>query len=481
MRAGSLSAPKLADLVSQPSRVLLVNSNAVDIRLPWAHWVQPTGLLQVGAALRAQGCDVRLVDCLHAPVRRRLARERVERIMIEERTIDLWRFGLPPAKVAAQVRNWKAEGWQPDTILVSCGLSAWWRGARDVIAALKASLDAPILLGGAYPSFYPEHAATHTAADIVVAGDLAEAQRSFPDLTLYRPAVARFAGIHLLHPAGLLGTDKTARAPQAIAEEVAAKARLGVTTFALFDDRLGPEHYQPLIEALQAIAALNLRQVRFVVPGGLSPCVVDHALAQWLRRAGFRQIYLHDDVLHGPNGIQRLTSLDEYARCVGALHEAGYRPRTDEVGAAVLTGIPGEDLGALTEYLVQLASIVGSVHLVPYQYTPGTPEGKVYEDWLIRRDGHLDPTTLNAQLYPLARLAGASLEDYWELHRLAALLNAKFHSRTFDFLGDGLVARLVRTSLRQELWNPFRNRKPGPEGEQVPIPLMTEECTQRII
>ncbi len=458
-----LISPKLIDLISKPSRVLLVNSNAVDIRLPWAHWTQPTGLLQIGAALRACGCDVRLVDCLHIPVRGRLARERVERIPIAERIIDVWRFGLPPAKVAARVRNWKGEGWQPDAILVSCGLSAWWRGAVHVIRALKATVNAPVILGGAYPTFYPEHAATHTAADIVVAGDLAEAQWLPPDLSLYQPdQVTRFAGIHLLHPAGIWGADKIARSPQAVSEEVARKARLGVTTFALFDDWLGPEHYQPFIEALQAIAALNLRQVRFVVAGSLSPRAVDHALAHALRRAGFRQIYLHDDVVHTPNGVQRLTSLNEYARCVCALHEAGFRPRTDEVGAAVLIGIPGEDLEALTDYLVRLASIVGSVHLVPYQYTPGTPEGKVYESWLIGRDGHLDPTTFNAQLYPLARLAGASLEDYWELHRLAALLNAKFHSRTFNFLGEGLTARLVRTSLEQGLWDPFRKREPLP-------------------
>jgi len=477
-----LTSPQLSDLISKPSQVLLVNSNAVDIRLPWARWMQPTGLLQIGAALRAQGCDVRLIDCLYMPVGGRLARERVGRIAIPSdqsdgygRTIDVWRFGLPPAKVAARVRKWREEGWQPDAILVSCGLPAWWQGARDVIAALKEGAQrqgvgaqrrctptVPVILGGCYPTFYPEHALAHTAADIVVAGDLAEAQSMTPDLALYRPdAVARFAGIHLFHPAGVLGTDKTARAPLAIAEEVAAKARLGVTAAALFDDWLGPDEAAPLARALQAIAALNLRGVRFVGIGNLSPRAVDRPLARWLRRAGFRQVTLHDDVLHGPNGIQRLTSLDEVARCVQALHEAGFRPRTDEIGAAVLIGMPGEDLEALAEYLAHLASIVGSVHLVPYQYTPGTPDPSTELT---------DPQSFNAQLYPLARLAGARLEDYWELHRLAALLNSKFHSTSFDFLGNGLTARLVRTSLRQQLWNPF---PPGP-AEQIPIPLITE-------
>lgn len=35
-------------------------------------------------------------------------------------------------------------------------------------------------------------------------------------------------------------------------------------------------------------------------------------------------------------------------------------------------------------------------------------------------------------------------ENHVELHRLMALLNSRYHSRRFDFMGDSLAARLFR-------------------------------------
>lgn len=451
-----LGSSLLSALASSAKRILLLNAPAVDVRLPWARWQQPVGLLQIGAALRGMGCDVRLLDCLQVPAEGRLARERVGRLDIEGGAIDLWRFGLSPARVVARLRAWALDGWQPDRVLVSGGLGTWWQGARDLIMAVKREMSAPVILGGAYATFYPEHAADHTGADAIVVGNLLEAQCLTADLTLYEPApIPRFAGIHLLRPAGLLPSASTPRAPQAVAEEVKAKAELGVTSFAFFDDWLGPGHREPLAEALAAIAALDLRQVGFVAVGNFSPRLIDGDLARLLRQARFRHVHLHDDVAYTSSGAHHLSAEGDYARCVQALHNAGFRPRTDEVGAGVLVGIPGEDLSAVAERLVRLASIVGSVNLVPYQYTPGTPQGKPFERLLAQRNGCLDLTTLNAQLYPLARLCGATMEHYRELTRLAALLNAKYRSRTFDFLGNSLTARMVHACLGERLWDPF--------------------------
>lgn len=452
-----LRNPSLAALARPGQHVLLIASPAVDVRLPWARWQQPVGLLHVGAALRAQGCDVRLIDCLQSPAGGRLAREHVSSLDVEGNTIDLWRFGLTPTRVLSQLRAWGQRGWHPDRVLVSCILSTWWQGARDLVAGLRRTVLAPVYLGGAYATLYPEHAAEHVHADAIVIGDVPEAQRHVPDLDLYRPGpLPRFAGIHLLHPSGISAAARSARDAGEIAREVAAKAGLGVTTIALFDDWLGPEHYQPLSDALEAIAALRLARVRFVTVGNVSPRLIDDELARRLQRAGFRHVSLHDDLRYQGTEVQRLSTESDYAACVRALHKAGFRPRTDEVSASVAVGFPGEDLGRTAERLVRLASVVGSINLVPYQFTPGMPEGEAFQEWLARHNGHLDPTALNAQLYPLARLAGATMEDYRELTRLAALLNSKYRSRTFDFLGNTLTASLLRASLRDGSWDPLR-------------------------
>lgn len=462
--------PALDRLIPSCRRVLLVNAPAVDLRLPWARWQQPIGLLQIGAALKAGGCDVRLIDCLQTPPGGRLRRERPGWLESQGERTNLWRFGLSSSQLMARIKGWKSGDWRPDQILVSCQLSTWWQGARDVIAKLKDDLDASVILGGAYPTYYPEHAQAHIVADVVVVGDVVDACSAVPDLSTYLPGpLPRFAGIHLLHPTGLAASPGTERAPAEIADEVADKAALGVTAFAFFDNWLGPDHREPFVGALRAIVARRLTKIGFVALGNLSPRLIDDEVAALLRQARFRQVTLHDDLDHDSSGVRCLSSEDDYSRAIGALHQAGYPPRTEQVAAAVVAGIPGEDPARLAERLVRIASIVGSVNLVPYQYTPGLPASKLYERWLPRSDSELDPMTLNAQLYPLARLAGASLEDYRELTRLAALLNSKYHSRTFDFLGESLAGRLVRTSLREERWNPFPPRSTPP----LPLPLLT--------
>jgi hypothetical protein len=467
MTATWLRSPALGEVVPGKERVLLVNAPAVDLRLPWARWQQPIGLLQIGTKLRERDGEVRLIDCLKIPSNGRLFRERVERVEIDGKPYNIWRFGVPPRQVTAKLRQWERQGWRPDRILVSCQSSTWWRGARELTASLRAALDVPIVLGGAYPTSYPGHAATHGGADVIVEGDVTDATRTVPDLTLYHPdPLPRFAGVHLLHPAGIGAGERSPRRPAEVADEVAGKAALGVTTVAFLDDWLGPDEHDPLAAALRAIVGRGITKIGFVALGNFSPRLVDDELARLLRQAHFRQITLHDDLEHTPTGIRYLAAESDYARCVRSLHRAGYLPRTEAIAAAIVAGIPGEDIGQVAERLVRIGSIVGSVNLVPYQLTPVSPEAKLYERWLPRLADAVDPSSLNAQLYPLARAAGASLEDYWELTRLAALLNSKYRSRTFDFLGTSLTSRLVQTSLRERRWDPFVNRP-------SPLPILT--------
>ena len=45
-------------------------------------------------------------------------------------------------------------------------------------------------------------------------------------------------------------------------------------------------------------------------------------------------------------------------------------------------------------------------------------------------------------------------EDQRELYRLQMLLNSRYHSERFNFLGDDPIALMVRKSINEELWKP---------------------------
>jgi hypothetical protein len=454
-----ITPSSLNRLVDNADNILLINSPAIDTRLPWAAWQQPVGLLKIGSLLRERGHSVRLIDCLQVKSNNRLNRSKVDQLKVEKYNIDLWLFGLTPRKVISMLREWEKGGWKPDLVLVSCALSVWWEGAKILISEIKSNFNGLVVLGGAYPTYYPEHASIHSGADAIFIGELIEAAGYASDLSIYAPGrLPHFAAINLLHKDGVSSELKT-REPEAIANEIQVKAEQGVTTFAFFDEWLGPELRHFLIKTLNKIIELNLQKVRFIAPGNISPRVVDKELAKVLKQVGLKHIYLHDDVSHSPGDITYLSSIEEYKECISQLHEAGFRPRSDEIGAAVLLGLPHEDLNQLTRRIVHLSSITGSVHLVPYQFTPNTGEGKKYESWLAQRDGNLELKNLNGRLFPLARFSGKAFDDYLEIIRLVALLNSKFHSSSFDFLGSGLTAQLVRKSLHDELWDPFQETK----------------------
>ena len=99
-------------------------------------------------------------------------------------------------------------------------------------------------------------------------------------------------------------------------------------------------------------------------------------------------------------------------------------------------------------HLLHLAHAVGSVTVFPYQPTP--QEG-------VQLGVH-EPGQVNGKLYPFAAANGVRFADYADLLRLAATLNSKYRDVTFDFLGDDMIARMIRTSIRDHTWQPA---KPG--------------------
>lgn len=457
-----LIAPRLGTFVTFPSQIWLVSAPAIDTRFPWAPWHQPTGLLQIGAVLQKQGCGVRLIDCLQPDQSKRITRRKVNAVQIEGYELDLSHYGMPWNEVAKQVRAFKEEGWIPDMVFVSCFNTSWWQGTQELIRHLKEELpDAQVILGGVYPSLEPEHAATHSGADTIVVGSIPEACTEVPQLELYgEDRIPRFAGVYLYQSRSVADSDNTsvvARSSDDIANEIAHKAGLGVTEFAFFDEEIRLDQRDHFLKTLDAITKRDL-DIRFVAVGNVSPSLIDGTVAHKMGQVGYRQVFLKCDVTHRPDGTSYDTSYEVYQDCTAALHrEAKLKPRSDQLTAMLLVGNPYEDIEVVTERLIRLASIVGSVNLVQYQHNAGTPDGRMYEALLSQDDGHRDLTMLNCKFYPLARRTGVPYENYLELTRLATLLNSKHRSRTFDFLGTSLVVKAIQTSLRERVWDPFRS------------------------
>lgn len=365
-------------------------------------------------------------------------------MQVQGLTLWRWHFGWSWEQIERKFEELERDDWKPDAIYITCLMTFWWEATRDLVSRLRKRFPrSRIILGGVYASLFPDHVRRNIPGVVVDIETGILAKRYPPDLSLYSDP-PHFSGILL----------QRSRSANQIVDEIEAKSDLGVREFAFFENQIPGEKPNHFENVLDLIIARGLT-VRLVALGNLPPAALTKNLVTKMRRAGFRQIFLQDSEA-SPSALDDY--LGAYERCMDILLAyGGFRPRTGDVTAMALVGTPGENLEQVAARLTYLTHIVGSINLVPYQPTPGT---RAFE-----RYGHYLPVELekqNGKLFPFARLNFATFSDYQELTRLAALLNSKYRSTTFDFLGDGEVGKMVRKSIAEETWRPRL-------GESVPL------------
>jgi radical SAM superfamily enzyme YgiQ (UPF0313 family) len=396
--------------------ILLVN--------PWIHdfaaydfWAKPYGLLSLAALLRDHGVRVSYVDCLdrfhpgmapadpHARFGRgpylktRLANPKG----LEHIARKYSRYGIRPQWLREELARLSPG---PDLILVTSIMSYWYPGVFETISELKRCFPGvPVILGGIYARLWTRHARSMSGADVVAGDD----GLSLPDL------VARYTGFALQprydwrdldavpYPAfdlqrcinyiplltvrgcpfdcaycasAFLEPVMRRRSPEKVIEEIRFwHTRHGVQNFVFYDDALLLESRNHAIPLLEAIVRLAL-PVRFHTPNALHVRAIDSEMACLLQRAGFETLRLGLETadFEARSGLDRKLTEAEFIRAVGHLKRAGFR--TNQIGAYLLVGLPGQSLSAV-EGSIEAVKRAGIVP-VPAHYTP-IPHTRLWE------------------------------------------------------------------------------------------------------
>lgn len=424
---------------TSPRRVLLFNPPVYDIRFPWSRWRQPIILLQLATLLRRYQCDVRLIDTLYTKSNDNLTKRRVRMISRSEVSMSYWRFGQQPSELIAQLKVLDEDGWQPDEVYLEGFTTFWWEGVVEAIALVRQIFpQTRVILCGAYPALATEHALIHSNANLLIVGAI-EGLAGLPlDLSLYptRPLFTHLSiGTVKRSSDDLIGEFLTKAKPQNEKERI--------TQFAFADHdiiRRFPKQFRSL---LQLIIDQKLK-VSFYALGNIRPhdLVNDSELVSLLFRAGFKQLVFADDrdLSCTEDAREELIELHRYA--IELCASAGYHTRTEALVSSACIGRPNERLEDIAAFITKLAHVSGSLIVVPYQPSP------------LECPANLPLELQNGKLFPFAEYNGVSYRSYQDVLRLAAVLNAKYRGNTFDFLGSGLISRLVRSSLVSQNWNP---------------------------
>src|SRR5581483_3759396 len=426
------AATDISALGTIPERALLIKPPVHDTRFPWSHWRQPTLLLRLATLLKQCGTDTKLLDATHWSLTKRLRRRRVDVLDLDGISVNKWRFGTPASALAAQLRALATADWRPDAIYVECFTTFWWEGASEVIALARRRFpQAQVVLLGPYADLAPDHALTHGGADSVMRNALATLGSYRPDLTLY-PRPPNFYYVSL---------GSGTRSAEDILEEIADAAAKRIHHFAFSDHAVHRQHPDLFRRVLEGLASKQLG-VNFYALGNLSATdiMAQPDLAGLLKRAGYLQLHFADDRAVPPDESSHKDTVESHAAAAALCQAAGFRGRTDDLAASLCIGRPCEDIAERARLATLLSHHVGSVILWPYQPTPNECPEIELEDQ-------------NGKLLPFRHDSGLTYRDYLELLGLAAVLNAKYRTRTFDFMGTGLISQLFQRSIVRRAWD----------------------------
>lgn len=515
----------LSSLAGQPGRktALLINPPVYDTQY-WAEWSQPYGLVRIAALLRKHAYKkVYLFDFMEAiPLsgdpedaegKRYVPKHRIHcdesyaeqsgptqrarPYIVEKGAGHLEFFKHHFGKTWEQFEGWLRRRdlveHPPAEIYIGSVMSYWWESTRDLIARLRRLMGRkPIIItGGIYPSIAPEHAARYSGADIVVAGEVIEANDLWTDLTLYRrtPTYAIITpsrgcpyNCHYCAARTLNGGVQQVRfrAVEDVFAEMRDKYdRFGIRDFAFYADFLLIRYQDNLIPLLRQIVDAKMPW-RLYAPEGLDTRFLAQSqeLCDLLKASHFQKIYLpvenvDDGVLRSLNRKHvRFRHVIEAAKNI---ERAGFRQRHLEVNGYCLYGLPGETISSVVQTALLVSDVIGSIIPMLFAPVPSTQLFERHRDYFrhrgwcneigMVRDLHL----LNGKLFPFLEMNEGSPRDYVDLLRMMFMLNHHHRSESFNIFGSVPVAE----SFRQVIGNfgreiPRYGDSLGPGGSLAP-------------
>lgn len=371
------------------ARVLGVNPPVFDFAY-FDLWAKPLGLLYLLEALRRNGNDVTLLDCIAEAGEKRRS---FGRLVPHRQPLpkpapyrDIPRtyshFGLPEERFLERLRSLP----EPDVILVTSGMTYWYPGVFWCIECLRHVFPkTPLHLGGIYARLCPDHAA-RSGADFVQSEPF-PISAPFPALDLYEnpeygvaltsfgcPFRCDYCASSRLWPA-----YRRKSVDEAVAEIAAQLTLPSVRSIAFYDDALllDKEHFfYPLCEELAQRFPRTEEgspPVSFHTPNGLHVREIDRTCAAVLRRTGFATLRLSlestDPAILLAGSAKVVPS--HYEEALQNLRLAGYDDGALET--YLLLGLPGQSRESV-EASIRFARGLGArVKLAEFSPIPGTP------------------------------------------------------------------------------------------------------------
>lgn len=450
-------------------RALLLNPPVYDAQY-WARWSQPAGLLRIATLLRAKGYELTLIDCMETnamgmvPKRQRKHEGKQQMVRRDNIEKPIYHFGLPLEDVADRMR---ALSEPPDEVWITSVMTYWWQSTRDVVDLARLIYPrATILVGGIYPTLAPEHAREHLPnADIIFQGEISEASNLPTDLSLYAtpPTYAILTTsrgcpwdcVYCAARALNGGPKLRQRSVDDVLDEIREKrTRFGIRRFGFYEDNALIAKNDHFNRMMLAIIDSGLK-LQLYAPEGMETRLLTREVLSNMRRAGFDKVHLPLETVKSDNNRKwnrRHSSVQTFEAAFANAIDAGFRPRTTDINAFVLFGLPDERIDEVVDSMLYAHAMVGSIIPMLFTPVPGTRVFHQHETYLCDELG-FDLHDLNGKFLPFleynqAANPGLRGSDYLQLEGLMTILNqGKVLSRAINLCEETGPSASFREAL----------------------------------
>lgn len=396
---------------------------------PWVYdfaavnlWSFPLGLFEVGEYMRQYRVTMRLIDCMRTERMGKFGTGKYRKRVVEKpdclkRVPRIFgRYGIDKEEFTFELLS----GYRPDAVLITCIMSYWYPGVRDMVHIVRQAYpEVPIILGGSYATLWYDHAVQNSGVDVVYRGHTTDSLRDvFVSLGLpleladenERGNIAPFdypfvplltskgCPFHCPYCASPLMQEKFIQLPIGeILDCIRSGASIGIRDFAFYDDALLVNrdiHIKPLLREI----AGRIRGIRFHCPNGLHARHIDEELACLMQQAGFVTIRLGLETTNRER--QQSTggkvTAESLITAISCLKKHGFTKKN--IGVYLMSGLPGQDIGEIRDGVQFLKRLGVRIHLNEFSPIPGTP----CWDELVQKgiiDENIDPLLTNNSVF----------------------------------------------------------------------------------
>ncbi|MCS7152174.1 MAG: radical SAM protein [Endomicrobia bacterium] len=404
-------------------KVILVNPPIYDFSA-YDVWIKPLGLLYLSNILKTHNIEVVFLDCLDRSYFETLVVKpdgtgKLPSTIVDKPNIlkdiplKYKRYGINKEII----KNFFLENNDADYLIISCSMTYWYLGIREILDIAKETLkQTKILLGGIYPTLVPKHAYltfTNKVDYIFVSSNFSElfayigldaknlnfTNFPAPDYSHYKNLyyiVTRFSyGCH--YNCSYCACRKifpkyTAKTVEQFVNEVyTLYNQTKCKNFVFYDDEL--LNFTTTKQLFYEFLKLNL-PIKFFTPNGLNPRFINKEIAKLMYELNFTDPRLSleftSDFTH--DITDKKITFKEFEIAVENLINAGYKPH--QISVYLLAGLPYETLNDVFHSLELLSKYYVRIRLCELSPVPKT---QLY--YQLGLDDTVDPLLHNNSIF----------------------------------------------------------------------------------